>query len=125
MVRGWRSVLLVVLLSVPLSVAACASWYEQPSGIRYERYRISEEEIELEQGKVNNMYVLIARLRPHWLEGEVVVYEGQSLLGSAGFLGNLAPDYAEWLEFLDRSQAVAQLPGLGSRRIDGAILIHR
>lgn len=120
MTRSVRNTLLVLAF---LALGACAS-YQNTGGSGYDRYEISQEEIASLAGQVNNLHVLIERLRPFWLNGEIVVFRGQSLMGGTDYLAQLPPDYAKRLEFLDRSQATAQLPGLGSRRIDGAILIH-
>ena len=115
-----------LLLATVVALAACAGSYQRPEGVRYDRYEIYAEEIEALEGQVNNLHVAIERLRPHWLTENTVVYQGQSLLGDTEVLRRLPPDYATpSLTYLDRSQATARLPGLGSRRIDGVIWIQR
>ena len=109
-----------------VAMAACAGSYQGTSGARYDRYEIYPEEIEAIEGQVNNLHVVIERLRPMWLTENTLVYQDQQLLGGTEVLRRLPPDYAtESLEYLDRSQASARLPGLGSRRIDGVIWIQR
>lgn len=88
------------------------------------------------QGQVGNLYELVDRLRPRWLqvrardrsfsggEQEIVVYQDQSLLGGVEMLRSLGLDLATSLTYLDGAQATAQLPGLGSRRIEGAIVVN-
>lgn len=133
MMPGSRRILFLLAV-VAIAGSACAS--SGPQGeqdYRYDRYEISQAEIAAHAEDVSNLYQLVARLRPHWLEttsrmgsdAEIVVFDEQSLLGNAESLGNLAADYPHSMEFLDRSQATAQLSGIGSRRIGGAIVIHR
>ncbi len=114
-----------LLLLVMVALAGCAGSYQAPSGIKYDRYEITHEEIQSIAGTVNNLHVLIERARPMWITENTLVYQDQQQMGDTEVLRRLPPDYATSLEYLDRSQATARLPGLGSRRIDGVIWIHR
>lgn len=113
----------VILLAVGLS--ACAGHLDyRADGPRYDRYRISEAEIAEYAGQVRNLYQLVERLRPHWLDADVA-FQDQVQLGSIGTLGSFSADYASSLVYLDATQAGAQLPGLTGRHITGAIVIQR
>ena len=122
----------VLLSLIVASFAACASTGGS-SGGRDFNY-ISPQEIAEVELQVNNLYDLVQRLRPRWLtvrgdrsfgsNTEVVVYQDQSFLGSVSSLRNLDPGFPHSLTYLDASQAVAQLPGLGSRSVEGAIVIN-
>lgn len=95
---------------------------------------ITAEEIAEVAPQVSNLYQVVERLRPRWLEArgprsmsggaEIMVYQGQSLLGTARELRQYGADYAYWLEYLDASEAVARLPGLRDRSVGGAIVLH-
>lgn len=93
---------------------------------------ITREEI-VESG-VTNLYDAVQRLRPAWLRGTrasnyraggmgYVVYQDNTPLGGLEALRELLPGYAEELRFLDGPTASNTLPGLGSRRVAGAIVI--
>jgi hypothetical protein len=89
---------------------------------------------EMVEAGVTNLYEAVQRLRPEWLRGanvsnisgggqELVVYQNQTPLGSVEELRALTTEYAESLRFLDGPTASNTLPGLGSRRVAGAIVI--
>lgn len=91
---------------------------------------------ELQGSGATNLFDAVQRLRPQWLSGanisnrdgggtEVVVYQGQTPLGAPDALRQLQISYAAELRWLDGSQATNTLPGLGSRRVAGAIVITR
>lgn len=121
------TVLMVLLLS------GCAT--ASSSGSRRSQDLITRDEIESLQ--VSTLYEVVQRLRPRWLEvrsvqtfgagtgtNAVVVYQGQTLLGGVDVLRQLDPSAAESLRYLDGSTASASLPGIGSRHIEGAIVIQ-
>lgn len=120
----------VSLLTVLLLLSACAA-----AGTGEQRTRqdlITREEIE--SIDVSNLYDVVQRLRPRWLNvrssqsfglgTDVVVYQGQALLGTADVLRQLGPREAHSLRYLDGATATASLPGLGSRHVAGAIVIQ-
>jgi hypothetical protein len=89
---------------------------------------------ELSASGATNLFDAVQRLRPHWFRGlnitsrdgdtgEFVVYQGTTLLGGVDALRQIAPGYPLRLRYLDASQATNTLPGLGSRRVAGAIVI--
>ena len=89
---------------------------------------------ELEASGATNLLDAVQRLRPHWLRGvnltnreaaggDFVVYQGNTPLGGVDELRRLSIGYAARLRYLDASQASNTLPGLGSRRVAGAIVI--
>lgn len=84
---------------------------------------------------VSNLYDAVQRLRPRWLTSrgprslsglstDIVVFQDQSMLGDIEVLRQLAPDLAVQIRYLDGSTATASLPGLGSRHVEGAIVIQ-
>lgn len=116
-------------------VQAAAAQQDRASTRREPRRRrdvISQEEI-AESG-ATNMYEVVQRLRPAWLHGGgasnlggggtgIVVYQGNTPLGGLDALRQMAPGYAEALRFMDGPEASNTLPGLGSRRVAGAIVV--
>jgi hypothetical protein len=99
---------------------------------RRRRNEISQEE--MAQSGATNLYDVVQRLRPQWLTGTsssnwsgggqaIVVYQNDTQLGGLDALRQLSPGYAEAMRFLDGSEASNTLPGLGSRRVAGAIVV--
>jgi hypothetical protein len=85
---------------------------------------------------VANLYDVIQRERPRWLQSrgqrsfgqaalntEIVVFQNQTMLGGVNVLREIAPDVAMRLRYLDGATAMASLSGLGSRHVEGAIII--
>jgi hypothetical protein len=85
---------------------------------------------------VNNLYDVIQRERPRWLQirgqrsfgqasaaTEIVVFQNQTMLGGLDILRQLSPEIAHRLRYLDSATAIASLSGLGSRHVGGAIII--
>lgn len=124
MPTGWR------LLVAVLMVAGCASG--GGSATRSTSTELTRDEIA--SINVGNLYDAVQRLRPRWLEvrsersfntlTEVVVFEGNSLLGGPESLRDLTPTSIERLRYVDGVRASATLPGLGSRQVQGAIVIE-
>lgn len=119
-----RWIRIVPVLVVLVLAAGCAAAASSDTRSRTSQTRISEAELADLQGEVGNMYQVVSRLRPRWLQGDIVVYQNQTFFGWKDSLAEFAPDAARSLSYLDRSEAVAQLPGLGQRHIDGAIVLH-
>jgi hypothetical protein len=122
--------LVAVALLIPL-LDACAAAAAAPGGGRSDV--ITSEEIGT--ADVSTLYDVVQRLRPQWfkvgaeqaLVGDpraVVVFQNRTLLGGVEMLRQLSPRAADWLQYLDGPKASATLPGLGSRRVEGAIVIH-
>jgi len=104
-----------------------------PSGSRIRSNVLTREEIE--GSGTTNLYDAIQRLRPQWMRNasqtsysgdgtEIVVYQNTTMLGGLDALRQLAPGYAQSIRCLDASTAMNTLPGLGSRRVAGAIVIE-
>lgn len=126
---GTLSVLAACTASAGAGAEAGAS---TSTGPRIRRDMITQEE--LQGSAATNLFDAVQRLRPHWLSGanvsnrmgagtEVVVYQGQTQLGGLDALRQLQTSYAAELRWLDGSQASNTLPGLGSRKVAGAIVI--
>jgi hypothetical protein len=105
---------------------------QQRRAPRPRRDVISQEEIAA--SGATNLYEVVQRLRPAWLHrGSAsnlggggtgyVVYQNTTPLGSLDALRQMSPGYAESLRFLDGTEASNTLPGLGSRRVAGAIVV--
>ncbi len=103
------------------------------SGNRIRANVLTREEIE--GSGTTNLYDAIQRLRPAWLRNasqtnyggggtDIVVYQNTTLLGGLEALRQVAPGYAQSVRYLDASTAMNTLPGLGSRRVAGAIVIE-
>jgi hypothetical protein len=131
MKKAIRSVSNAALLFV-LAVTACA---QATAGNGSNTNVLTQEEI-MAVG-VNNLYEVIQRERPRWLQTrgqrsfgqasaavEIVVYQNQTLLGGLDMLRQLSPGTALRLRYLDGATAMASLSGLGSRHVGGAIIIE-
>lgn len=103
------------------------------SGARIRANVLTREEIE--GSGTTNLFDAIQRLRPQWLRNasqtsysgggtDLVVYQNTTLLGGLESLRQIAPGYAQTVRYLDASTAMNTLPGLGSRRVAGAIVIE-
>jgi hypothetical protein len=113
-----------------VAVTACAS--AGGTGTRPRQDVITGEEIE--RTRVSNLYELVERLRPRWLElrspqsftsrTQVVVYQGQSYLGGVEILRQFGREAAQRLIYLDGPTASATLPGLVTRQVEAAIVIN-
>jgi hypothetical protein len=90
---------------------------------------------EIEGSGTTNLFDAIQRLRPAWLRNasqtnyggggtDIVVYQNTTLLGGPEELRRIAPGYAETVRYLDATTAMNTLPGLGTRRVAGAIVIE-
>jgi len=114
-----------------LLVTACAAGMEgaERSG---SSTLITQEE--LARVEANNLYEAVQRLRPRWLtvrgsrsmglETEVVVVQGNTVIGGTGALRDFAVDAASSLQYMDGARASASLSGLGGRHVAGAIIIN-
>jgi len=125
--------LLPGLLLLAVVIAGCAP--SASSGAGRQSNELSRADIEATQ--LPNLYDAIDRLRPRWLTvraqrsfgqqplaTEVVVYQNQTMLGGVEVLRQLGPEAAVRITYLDGATASASLPGLGSRHVEGAIILH-
>ena len=124
-------------IAVPVVAASlalgCATLDSSDEGS--DRDRISQEE--LEESRAGNLYEVVERERPRWLEvrgtrsaaepgsTQVLVYEGNTRLGGVEVLENFHPAEVESLEYIDGATASATLPGIGDQHVDGVVMIHR
>ena len=119
----------LLLVSV-LLFSACAS--TPSSGTSRRSDLITAEEIE--SVNASNLYQVVERLRPRWLEirarrsfnsiTQIVVFQGQTYLGGPDMLKQFGKDAAQSLRYLDGATASATLPGMGTRQLEGAIVIR-
>lgn len=125
--RGIGASLLLLLV-----LAGCTHLGE---GGERERHRISSAEIETSDAR--DLYELVERERPRWLEtrgarsvagygsAQVLVYEEGSRLGGVGELQGMRLDGVAALEYLDGPEASNTLAGIGDDHVVGAIVIRR
>jgi len=121
-----RSMLVLVAM---LALTACAS----SSGSRSARQQDVITAEEIERTTVANLYELVQRLRPRWLDlrspqtfessTEIVVFEGQAYRGGVEALRDFPKEAAVRLIYLDGPTATVRLPGLTTRNVEGAIVI--
>ncbi len=121
----------IVLLMLGVTVA-CAS---NPSGSGQAARRnasvISAEEIQ--QSDARDAYELVERLRPLWLQSrgdrsralptDILVYVNGAQMGTIGALRTIPRETIGTIRYLDGPAASAQLTGIGSRHVEGAIVI--
>ncbi len=127
--------MLVLTLATVAFAGGCAANRQAGSGTQLDR--ISNDELNSVPG-VRNLYDVVERLRPRWLEmragdrtfavgtgrATIVVFQDQSYLGDVEMLRQLSPDVAFDLQWLDGPTASSTLAGLGSQHVAGAIIIH-
>lgn len=122
----------LLILMVAGIVGACAS---TGGHVRGDPDELTREEIL--SVDVRNLWEVVHRLRPLWLNAQrrsgersfgletgIVVYQDQVYLGDVQTLAQWSPSAVYRLEWMDGARASASLPGLGSRHVAGAIIIH-
>ncbi|HYR11788.1 MAG TPA: hypothetical protein VEQ60_28650 [Longimicrobium sp.] len=124
----WINLLALLLLAT----AACAAPASGPAA--RDRSLIVESELSGLPGGMN-AFEAVQRLRPFWLnvranrsfngaQAEVLVYQGEMRLGDVESLKNIRASEVLRFEYLDPSQAVAKLTGIGNSRPAGVIVVH-
>lgn len=131
MTKQWPAVLTAALLLAVVSACATTS----SDGPRRSSNVITAEEI-AELTTVSTLYDVVHQLRPRWLtvrggrsigggiQTSILVYQDQTYLGGPDVLRQIGLDLVRSIEFLDGPRAAAELPGLGSRHVDGAIVLR-
>jgi hypothetical protein len=124
--RIW-SVLLTVLVAL---IPGCVTTAGSPAG-GGDRDRITRAEIEA--SGLSNAHEIVERLRPRWLRPppsrslnmstRIAVYTDNSRLGGLESLRSISVNSIAAMRYLDGSTASAQLPGIGSEHVAGAIVI--
>lgn len=128
-----RRVRYAAAVALPLLVA-CASGSSQRDEQPRPRTDVLTRE-DLQRAEVRNAYEAVQRLRPRWLlvrsgmrsfslETEVVVFQDQMFLGNQDALERIGIDGIYEIRYLDGATAKARLPGLGSRHVQGAIVVY-
>jgi hypothetical protein len=105
---------------------------QAPGTSRVRTNVLARADMESQSGQ--NLYETIRRLRPQWLvvrggrtlDGvtEIVVFQDNTLIGNTEALRQMQTDMAVTVEYMDASTATNALPGLGSRRVAGAIIVR-
>jgi hypothetical protein len=129
--NGKRTLVGVLLFSALAAGCASTSGGDSDEGGR--RDLLTREEIV--SVPVNNLYDLINRLRPRWLqvrsnrsfsmETEIAVLQNDVYLGPAGeALRQMSPELAFEIRYLEGARAATAIPGLMSgRHIEAAIIV--
>jgi len=130
--RSRRSRLLIVAVAGILA-AACAGQSRPGSGGRNSNMISAAEIAEMQQAGVRDLYELVNRRRPTWLQlrterslqlpTTVLVYQNDSRLGGIDVLRGYPLVSVASLRYLDAAQA-GLLPGAGSAHVEGAIVIR-
>ncbi len=127
-----RSGVLVLTLLASALATACAS--ASRSGVDFRRDVLTQEEIRATQAL--NLYEVVERLRPRWLdvrggtrsftmETEIVVFQNEMLLGGPNELRQMETAIAYEIRWLDGARATATLSGIRSgRHVSGAIVVY-
>lgn len=89
---------------------------------------------ELDEVGALNVYEAVQRLRPRWLQvrsgrsltmgTRVLAYYDNSRLGEVDALRQISIEGIHSIEYLDGGQASAQLSGIGSEHVAGAIVVR-
>jgi hypothetical protein len=121
-----------VLFALLVTAAACGT---PESGPRVSRDPDMISQAEIDPLRTYSVFEIIQRLRPRWLQvrsqqslsggqNQILVYQGQMRLGGVEVLSGIRGNELLRLRWLDTSEAVAQLPGIGSLRPAGVILLE-
>jgi hypothetical protein len=121
----------LLLLAVPAFACASGSTEQQTSPSPFANVITREELQELD---VRNVYDAIERLRPRWLqvrsgmrsftmETEIVVFQDGVFLGGPEVLQRMGIEGIYTVRYLDGPTAKATLPNLGTRHVQGAIVV--
>jgi hypothetical protein len=126
--RGYRRILCAVLLALTASGCALSGRRAIPAR---DQALITPQELSVVN--VNNAYDAVLQLRPNWLSSrgrrssrlptEIVVAQNNSYFGPLSSLRTFQIESVKELRYLDSSQASAFLSGLGSRQVEGAIVV--
>jgi hypothetical protein len=115
-----------------IASAACAGKRAGDAGPRDPNTITLEEIAQADEEGIRDLYELIDRQRPRWLQGRtprslnlptvIAVYHHETLLGGIDVLRGYPLASVTSLHYLDAAQAML-LPGAGSSHIEGAIVI--
>jgi hypothetical protein len=123
----------LLVLAFLLAAVGCAPAGEGGSGPARGDYNVLTQD-QILSVSAASLYEVVQRQRPRWLTPranqslagvgtDILVFQGQTNLGTVEVLRQLPPNTAARLRFLDGPTAAATLPGLGSRHVAGAIII--
>lgn len=125
--------LLFIAFALLVGAAACGGTPESTPGVSRDPDMISAAE--LDPVRTYSVYEIVQRLRPRWLQvransslsggtSEILVYQGSMRLGGVDVLRGMRGQELARIRWLDTSEAVAQLPGIGSLRPAGVIWLE-
>jgi hypothetical protein len=128
--RRPRSMLCLVVLAT-VTASACAELGGRRRMSARDQAVITTQE--LTALNVNNAYDAVLQPRPTWLSSsgrrssrlptEIVVAQNSSYFGPLSSLRTFQIESVKEMRYLDSSQAGAFLSGLGSRHVEGAIVV--
>jgi hypothetical protein len=118
------------LLLILVLGAACGT---TPNGARSDHNHLTADEIRAVD--VSNLYEVVQRLRPRWLEVRaprggfetatmIVVFLDRTLQGGPDELRRMGTEMAASIEYMPGARAQAQLSGIAGRHVEGAIIVH-
>jgi hypothetical protein len=130
----WRPGARLALVLGALGLAAACAGQSRAGSERRNPNLIDVAEIQEQQaGGVRDLYELVARQRPAWLQTRterslqletlVLVYHNETRLGGVDVLRGYPLLSVTSLRYLDAAQA-GLLPGAGSAHVEGAIVIR-
>ncbi len=125
-----RAFLVLTILASAFAAACASTGTTEEAGT--DRDLLTREEIM--GAEATNLYDVIRRLRPRWLqvramrsinmEVEIAVLQNDMYLGTVEVLRELLPELASEIRYLSGARAATAIPGLMSgRHIEGAIII--
>lgn len=132
MKRGSRlSVVACLALGIVVAAVGCAT--TGSTGDDGEQQDVITR-AEIMDTDVSNLYEVVSRLRPQWLqrrsrslskESEILVIRDGTVIGNVETLRELGRDGIEQLRWMDGETAAATLVGARSGFVEGAIVIER
>jgi hypothetical protein len=130
--NGLRVVAGVLTSAAAVAALACSS--ARQSGVSANPELITQEEIAQHMSTgTSNLYDLVQRARPRWLESRgdrslllqtvILVYQNQQRLGGIDALRELKPDNVVRIRRLDAARA-GLLPGARDDHVESAIVVE-
>ncbi len=129
---GVKSAQVTLIVGLTIGCVACAGARTGGTGPRNPNLISLAELNQAREDGVRDLYELIDRTRPRWLQGRnprslnlptvIAVYHHETLLGGIDVLRGYLLVSVTSVRYLDAAQAML-LPGAGSSHIEGAIVI--
>ena len=128
---GRRKAILWVVTLAALVASACAELGGRRAVAARDQALITAQE--LSRLNVSNAYDAVQQLRPMWLQSsgrrssrvptEIIVAQNNQYFGPVSSLRTFEIEAVRELRYMDSAQATAFVTGLGSRQVEGAIVV--